>query len=131
MIPAGTFGKGRNHLTGSWGRARSTTDDVILEQSLFLPLLSLSVFFVRGWFCSIFCLCLAGGRGAGGDDETEREGAAAGRRARAGACVGGGSPIGDGEGRVQSGNFKLPRGILTRYSCPDHRAHPFLKEISV
>ena len=50
--------------------------------------------------------CLAGGRGAGGDDETEREGAAAGRRARAGACVGGGSPIGDGEGRVQSGNFK-------------------------
>ena len=128
MIPAGTFGKGRNHLTGSWGRARSTTDDVILEQSLFLPLLSLSVFFVRGWFCSIFCLCLAGGRGAGGDDETEREGAAAGRRARAGACVGGGSSIGDGEGRVQSGNFKLPRGILTRYSCPDHRAHPFLKK---
>ena len=32
---------------------------------------------------------------------------AAGRRARAGACVGGGSPIGGGEDHVQSGNFKL------------------------
>jgi len=48
-----------------------------------------------------------GAGGAGGDDETAREGAAAGRRARAGACVGGGSPIGGGEDHVQSGNFKL------------------------
>ena len=32
---------------------------------------------------------------------------AAGRRARVGACVGGGSPIGGGEDHVQSGNFKL------------------------
>ena len=54
MIPAGTFGKGRNHLTGSWGRARSTTDDVILEQSLFLPLLSLSVFLLEAGFVLFF-----------------------------------------------------------------------------
>ena len=62
-------------------------------------------------------------RGAGSDDETAREGAAAGRRARAGACVGGGSPIGDGEGRVQSGNFKPgtwlgPEGETYRVPVP-------------
>jgi len=50
----------------------------------------------------------------GGDDETAREGAAAGRRARTGACVDGGLPIGGGEDHVQSGNFKLGT-----WPCPE------------
>ena len=60
VIPAGTFGKGRNHLTVSWGRARSATDDVILEQSLLLSLLSLSVVLLEAglvlffaWLCCV------------------------------------------------------------------------------
>ena len=126
MIPAGTFGKGWNHLTGSWGRARSTTDDVILEQSLLLSLLSLSVVLLEAGLVLFFAwLCCV---------RQEVEGLGVTTRLRARARRRGGArgrdrawAVAGGEDHVQSGNYKLPRGILTGYSCPDHHAHPFLK----
>jgi len=85
VIPAGTFGKGRNHLTGSWGRARSTTDDVILEQSLFLPLLSLSVFLLEAGFVLFFACAWQEVEGLG--VTTRLRARRGGRAARAGGSV--------------------------------------------